>query len=178
MKKIILILTLLFGLAVCVSAQKIESVYTDLNTGKCKTLESNPDEGGSYRGECSGVGGFKLELLEGDIRQSINIVQKASGSIWELNFWSIKGGFSFVGEKAEWRVIKKGKKVKPIALIVRFNVSEDAEDSSKNTSYLFVTKIENDSACVTDVVSPSKDQNVKARQLADKSAGKPCYSSE
>lgn len=175
MKKIILIMTLVFGLAICASAQKIESIYTDLSDTKCKTLEFNENEGGDYRGECPGVGGFKLELLEGDLRQTINIVQKAKGTIWELNFWSIKGGFSAVGDKAEWRVIKKGKTVKPIALIVRFNVSKNMEDSTKNTSYLLVTKIENDSACVTDVVSPSKDQNVKARQLADKSAGKPCY---
>ena len=171
-------MALVLGSTLCASAQKIESLYTALTDSKCKTLESNPDEGGSYLGECPGVGGFKLELLEGDLRQSINIVQKASGNKWELNFWSIKGGFSAVGDKAEWRVVRKGKTVKPIALIVRFNVSEDPADSTKNTSYLLVTKIENEMACVTDIVSPSKDQNVKARQLADKSAGKPCYSSE
>lgn len=176
MKQIILLMTLLFGLVICVSAQKIDSIHTELSDKKCKTLESNPDEGGSYIGECAGVGGYKLRVLEGDLRQTINIVQPASKNVWELNFWYIKNGFSAVGAKAEWRVIKKGNTVKPIALIVRYNVSEDSVDSTKTTSYLLVTKIDNETACVTDVVPPSKDQNVKARQLADKSAGKPCYS--
>lgn len=178
MKQIILIMTLVFGLSVFVSAQKIDSIYTDLNSEKCKTPELIEDEGGSYIGECAGVGSYKLQVLEGDLRQSINIVRTASGNKWELELWSIKSGFSSVGEKAEWRVIKKGKTVKPIALIVLYNVSEDAEDSSKITSYLLVTKIDGETACVTDVVAPSKDQNVKARQLADKSVGKPCYKRE
>ena len=171
-------MTLVFGLAVCAAAQKIESVYTDLSDTKCKTLELREDEGGSYIGECAGVGGYKLLVLEGDLRQSINIIQPKSERKWELDFWSIKSGFSAVGEKAEWRVIKTGKTVKPIALIVRYNVSEDYEDSSKTTSYLLITKIENEFACVTDVVAPSKNQNVKARQLADKSAGKSCLKTE
>jgi hypothetical protein len=171
-------MTLIFGLSVFASAQKIDSIYTDLSDTKCKTLELNEDEGGDYIGECAGVGGYKLQVIEGDLRQSINIIQNTSGNKWELDFWSIKSGFSAVGEKAEWRVIKKGKTVKPIALIVRYNVSEDAEDSSKTTSYLIVTKIDGETACVTDVVKPSKDQNAKARQLADNSAGKPCFTRE
>lgn len=175
MKQLILLITAIFGLAICASAQKIESVYTDLSDTKCKTLESNPDEGGSYVGECPGVGGYKLQVLEGDLRQTINIIQLKSENKRELDLWSIKGGFSSVGDKAEWRVITKGKTVKPIALIVRFNVSEDPDDTSKITSYLLVIKMGGKTACVTDVVEPSKNQNVKARQLADKSAGKPCY---
>lgn len=160
------------------SPDKIDSIYTELSDTKCKTLESNPDEGGSYVGECAGVGGYKLQVLEGDLRQTVNIVQSASGNKWELDFWSIKIGFSAVGEKAEWRVIKNGKTVKPIALIIRYNLSENPEDSAKITSYLLVTKIDGETACVTDVVKPSKDQNAKARQLADNSTGKPCYSRE
>lgn len=176
MKNIIYITIMILGLSVFASAQKIDSIYTELSDTKCKTLESNPDEGGSYVGECAGVGGYKLRVLEGDLRQTLNIVQPTSGNIWELDFWYIKSGFSAVGDKAEWRVFKKGKTVKPFALIVRYNVSEDAEDASKTTSYLFVTKIDGETACVTDVVAPSKNQNIKARQLADASAGKSCYS--
>ena len=63
---------------------------------------------------------------------------------------------------------------KPFALIVRLNVSEDVEDTSKTTSYLIVSKITKDFACVTDVVKPSKDQNVQARKLADSSSQRAC----
>lgn len=171
----IYVLTAIFALTLGVSAQKIDSVYTDLTVDKCRTIESNPDEGGSYTGECAGVGGYKLEFLEGDLRQSLNLIQTKNENKWELNFWHIFGGFSAIGKKAEWRVVKNGKSVKPFALITRFNVSENLEDSSKITSYLLVTKIENEFACVTDVVKPMKNQNLKARELADRSAGKPCY---
>jgi hypothetical protein len=155
-------------------SQKASSVYTDLATEKCKTIESNPDEGGSYRGECKGIGGYKLEVLEGDIRQSINVISP-SGEKSELNFWStVSSGFSAVGEKAEWRVTGTGKKANPYALIVRYNASEDPEKPEKTTSYLVVIKIDGDSACITDIVKPSKDQNVTARKLADEAANKPC----
>jgi hypothetical protein len=159
--------------------RKIESVYTDLSTGKCKTLESNPDEGGSYRGICAGVGGYKLEVLEGDLRQSINVVAP-NGTKYELNLWTtVSGGFSSLGEKAEWRVARTGKTVKPAALIVRYNVSENPEKPEQTTSYLVVVKITKKVACVTDIVKPAvKNQNVRAQQLADTSAGKPCKSSE
>lgn len=154
--------------------RKIESIYTDLTAEKCKTLESNPDEGGSYRGVCAGAGGYKLEVLEGDLRQSINVIAP-DGEKFELDFWTkVSGGFSSVGEKAEWRVTKTGKTVKPVALIVRYNVSEKPEKPEQTTSYLVVTKITGKTACITDVVKPSAEANKKARQLADSSANKTC----
>lgn len=157
-----------------VFAQSKTSVYTDLAANKCKTLESNPDEGGSYRGECKGVGGYKLEVLEGDIRQSINVVSP-SGEKSELNFWTnVSGAFSYVGAKAEWRVAGKGKKAKPYALIVRFNASENTEKPEIATSYLVVTKLTKDTTCITDIVKPAKNQNLTARKSADQSANKPC----
>ncbi len=151
-----------------------KSIYTDLAAEKCKTIESNPDEGGSYIGECAGVGGYKLEVLEGDIRQSINVIYP-SGKKSELEFWSkVSSGFSSVGDKAEWRVKDKNENPEPYALIVRYNASENPEKPEKNTSYLVVTKITKDAACITDIVKPSKDQNLTARKLADEAADKPC----
>lgn len=151
-----------------------KSIYTDLAAEKCKTIESNPDEGGSYVGECAGVGGYKLEVLEGDIRQTINVIFP-SGKKSELNFWTnVSSAFSSVGDKAEWRVNNKDKNPEPYALIVRYNASENPEQPEKTTSYLVVTKITKDAACITDIVKPSKDQNVTARKLADESANKAC----
>lgn len=62
MKK--LIPTLVFCLAVCLPAfaQKATSVYTSTTTKSCRTIESNPNEAGWYRGRCKGVGGYALEL--------------------------------------------------------------------------------------------------------------------
>lgn len=157
------------------ASQKIESVYTDLTTAKCKTIEQTDDEGGSYRGECAGVGGYKLEVLEGDLRQSINVIAP-NRKKFELNLWTtVSGAFSSLGGKAEWRITQTGKKITPTALIVRYNASENPERAELTTAYLVVIKIVKNSACVTDVVKPTvKNQNVKARQLADASANKPC----
>jgi len=90
---------------------------------------------------------------------------------FELDFWGFYSGFSTVGEKIEWRV--KGSV--PVALISRFNVA-DAEDSTKNTSYLIVSKISKTMSCVTDIVEPGAGQNETARALADVALRKPCKS--
>jgi hypothetical protein len=160
---------ILFGVA---SAQRPQSVYTGLSEKACKTIESNPDEGGSYRGECPGVGGYKLELLEGDLRQSINVIAP-SGAKYELDLWTnVSGAFSSLGVRAEWRVRQTGKKQTPVALIVRFNASENPEKPEQNTSYLVVAKITGGAVCVTDVIKPSGNQNKLARARADVSAEK------
>ena len=161
----------MFALAGFASAQN-KSVYTSTTTKACRTIHSNPNEAGSYEGECPGVGGYRVRLLEGDIRQTLNIISPSKKKS-ELNFWGFYGGFSTVGEKIEWR-IKGGV---PVALIARFNVANN-EDSSKNTSYLMVSKIGKIKSCVTDVVLPGKDQNEKARELADAASTKPCKKSD
>jgi adenine specific DNA methylase Mod len=170
--KMILILAIITLFSISALAQKNTSVYTNLNEKSCKTLESNPNEAGSYRGRCPGIGGYMLDLLEGDLRQSINVIAP-NKKTFELNFWQIFSSFSAVGQKAEWRM--KGKT--PVALIFRYNVS-DPEDSAKNTSYLFVTKVTKTEVCVTDVVKPSKTQNAEAQKLADIAATKPCKATE
>jgi hypothetical protein len=163
-------LTIVFLITLCVSSAfaQNKSVYTSTKTGACRTISSDSGGAGSYEGECTGVGGYKVRLLEGDIRQTINIITPGKKK-FELNFWGFYGGFSSIGEKIEWRT-KGGA---PVALIARFNVA-DAEDSSKSTSYLMVSKIGKTSSCVTDVVEPQANQNEKARELADAASGKPC----
>src|SRR5450432_762842 len=99
MKRIILLAVCLFVLAGFAAAQN-KSVYTSTKTSACRTISSNPDEAGSYEGECNGVGGYKVRLLEGDIRQTLNIITPARKK-FELDFWGFYGGFSYIGEKIE-----------------------------------------------------------------------------
>lgn len=159
----------LIAVAVTVSIGQNKSIYTSLDVNDCKTLEQEDEGTGWYRGQCKGVGGFKLEVTEGDLRQSIDVISP-SGSKSELSFGSVSSGFSSVGAKAEWRV--KGKT--PVGLIVRFNASEDPADATKITSYLIVIKIKSGGSCITEVVKPSKSQNILARKFADEAASKPC----
>lgn len=171
MKNLLVLAICVFVFAVGANAQ-ITSVYTSTKTSACKDMSPKTDNGDGYEGECPGVGGYKLRLLEGDIRQTLNVITPLKKK-HELNFWSFYGGFSAIGEKVEWRV-KKGV---PIALIARFNVS-DAEDSSKTTSYLMVAKVGAKQSCVVEVILPGKSQNLDARIAADKAATMPCKAVE
>ncbi len=167
MRKFILLAACVFALAVITTAQN-RSVYTSTKTSACRTIESKPDEGGDYIGECAGVGGYKVQVLEGDLRQSINVITAARKK-FELNFWNLYPSFSAVGEKIEWRV-KGGI---PHALIVRYYVA-DPEGGKKSKSYLIVVKVGRKESCVTEVVDPMAKQNEKARELADAASAKPC----
>jgi hypothetical protein len=148
-----------------------KSVYTDLRAEKCKTSEQSSIEDG-YVGICGGVAGFALEISEGDLRQNIQVISPTKKK-FDLGLWTLYSGFSSLGEKAEWRMQGALPTAVPVALIVRFKVA-DAEVADKITSYLIVTKISKASACVVDVVLPSKTQNADAQKVADKAATMAC----
>ncbi|MCB1023953.1 MAG: hypothetical protein KDB79_06180 [Acidobacteria bacterium] len=145
-----------------------KSIYSGLNPENCKAVSVDQGMPGNYVGRCKGIGGFDLEYYLDDERNSLGVVSP-SKNVRALNFWSYFSGFSELGEKAEWRI----KNNKPVALIVRLNVS-DQEDETKKTSYLIVAKISEEDSCVTDVLKPGKDQNLRARRLADKALTKKC----
>ena len=161
MKLLLSAATLTLIISGSVLAQNASSVYTSTRAESCRTIESNPDEGGSYEGECRGVAGYKLRVMEGDLRQALDVITPGKKR-FELIKWGLFGGFSLIGAKVEWR-IKRGV---PVALIARYSVA-NAEDSSKSTSYLIVSKIGSKASCVTDIVDPMAKQNEKARELAD-----------
>jgi hypothetical protein len=154
------------------AAGPITSVYSSLS--KCRKVASDVI---SSTHLCGGVGGYKLQREYGDDRESITVISP-NGKKHQLEFWNvISSAFSHVGEKAEWRVIKKNGKIVPVALIVRFTSSEYSGDTSKPTSlisYLAVAKITPQKICVTDKIAPSSKANEEARVAADASADKPC----
>jgi hypothetical protein len=154
-------------------APPADSVYTDLAPARCKTVEVNEESAGSVQ-KCAGVGGYELLVEDDDLRQSVTVVGP-DGKKHPLNYWQvITSAFSSLGDKAEWRVEEKGGKVKPYALIVRVNASENPEKPEQKTSYLAVAKITDAEVCVTDKVKT----NEAAREAADASAGKPCLKVE
>ena len=169
--RLVLLLTI-SAFTLSVSTESITSVYTSLSN--CRLVKV---QGDSSKQACAGVGGYNLQLLYGDARETITVID-AEGKKHPLDLWSVvSSGFSSVGQKAEWRVTRKNGKVVPIALIVRFNASENPDDSSKITSYLAVAKITGKEICVTDKIQPGATSNVEARKAADESANKPCLAS-
>jgi hypothetical protein len=164
---------IIFALAIVAKAQSPESVYTNLSSKNCKTIKVDKESESSVQ-SCAGIAGYKLLVEEGDLRQSITVITP-NGKKHPLNYWQvITGGFSSLGEKAEWRVVKNKGKIVPVALIVRVNASENPEDAKKITSYLAVAKITTQKICVTDKILPGATQNEEARRAADSSANKSC----
>lgn len=166
MKKLIFLAAVCLTVAGSALAQN-KSVYTSTNTKACRTIESNPNEAGWYRGRCKGVGGYTLELTEGDLRQDLIVITPAKKE-HDLQLTSYYPRFSAVADRVEWR-LKKGV---PVALIARYNVSKD--DEGGNISYLMIAKVGKKESCIVDVIEPGARQNERARVAADAAAGKPC----
>lgn len=151
---------------------KLESVYSDLASSKCTTIEVDKETGSSTQ-RCRGIAGYKLLVLDDDARQSITVVTPG-GKSHPLDLWEvITYAFSSVGNKAEWRVSRARGKVSPVALIVRVNASEDPANPKRLTSYLAVVKL-GEKICVTQKISPSAQANEEARRAADSAGASPC----
>jgi hypothetical protein len=169
----VLSLAAVFALTLSVLAAPNTSVYSSLSG--CKLVKTGQDWSVQA---CRGVGGYNLQLEYDDSRESITVYgpdrQKHALELWQV----VSSGFSSVGKKAEWRMATRNGKLVPVALIVRFDASENPADSSKVTSYLVVAKITPEKICVVDKIAPSATANEEARRSADASADKPCYQSQ
>jgi len=154
-------------------ATSVESIYTDLSRTHCKTVTVDKETGSSIQ-KCSGVAGYSLLVEDDEDRQSITVLTP-DGRRHPLNYWQvITTAFSTVGDKAEWRVERRGGKVRPIALIVRVYANENPDSPNERTSYLAVAKITAEKICVTARVKGGAGANEEARRAADASADKPC----
>jgi hypothetical protein len=152
------------------AAQANRSVYTPIGEKQCRTLKSAEAGDDGFEARCRGAAGYSLILSEGDLRQNLTIITP-KGKEYSLELWSVvSSGFSSVGPKIEWRLAN----AKPVALILRYNTSEDAESPNKNTSYLAVAKITATEICVTEKISPGPKANEDARRAADSAGTKPC----
>ena len=151
----------------------LQSAYTSLAARDCKTISAH-EEGARSTQRCAGVGGYGLLVDDFDSRMSVTVVAPG-GKKHDLRYAEvITTGFSAVGDKAEWRVRRQGKRVVPVAHNIRLNASEGGAHPEKQTSYLVVAKITPGQACVTDKIGPAADANAEARRAADTAASRPC----
>jgi hypothetical protein len=160
-------LVLAISLLLCGQAySQMTSVYTSTRAEACRTIKSSTEGTGSYVGECRGPRRYKVEVLEGDLRQSLNVITPNRKKN-ELNFWGFYGGFSSIGDKIEWRM----KAQTPVALVARYAVA-DPEDSQKTTSYLMVAKVTTAGSCVTDIAMPGPKRTRPLQSRANRSLNK------
>lgn len=155
------------------SAVTAHSRYTGIAEQDCNEVEAADEETGMGRVvECPGVDGWRLRLVEGDARMSVEAVTPA-GRVFPLEFSSVvTSAFSSLGEKAEWRFAAGGGA--PQALIVRLDANEDPERPERITSYLVVSRLRSDGACVVAKTPPGAGQNEAARLAADAALAKDC----
>jgi hypothetical protein len=153
------------------AAQSNRSIYTPIGDKQCRMLKSHEAGDDGFEARCRGTAGFSLILSEGDLRQNLTVITP-KGTEHSLELWSVvSSGFSSVGPKVEWRLNGKGA---PLALIIRYNASEDPEAPNKLMSYLAVAKITANEICITDKISPGPNANEDARRAADAASSKPC----
>jgi hypothetical protein len=138
-----------------------DSAYTDFDIKKCKQL--TPLEEGQSSGdyECAGYKGVPYYFAEDDLRSFLAF---GNGGQEHCAFQQTFNAFNTSGEKIEWRLIDG----KPIATILRWNVSYDPSDTTKIKSWLVVTKLEDGDSCHAGYVEGSlPNANQEARTLAD-----------
>ena len=145
---------------------QIQSAYTKVDDKSCKIIKSY-NYGNSTVSDCPRYAGIKVQIIENDIRQDMTLIR--NGKHYNLHFMDkISRAFSFFAPTIEWR-FKKGKPGKPIAMISRYVVADKYINGRKeNVSYMVVTKITDAEICIVGKVYPGKDQNIKAREMADK----------
>ena len=167
MKKIVLFLfvaTLTFIFA----NDKFNSAYSSIKIKDCITISSDK-MGGSFK--CKNYHNIGVEVLEGDLRQSITLIRNKKR--YPLDMWSsVSPAFSSLGDKIEWR-FKQNNSNHPTAMISRYT-TETGERSEKSTSYLVITKITDTKMCVVGKIKPQKNQNILARNMADKAHKMKC----
>lgn len=148
-----------------------QSSYTSLSESACKVIELDEETDGSTS-ICPGVGGYQLRVIDDDARVSVDVVAP-DGVRYPLDLWTIASrAFSNLGPRAEWRF--KGGAATPTALILRFEAYEFPDQPERKRSYLLAAKLSAGSTCLTAIIPPGPDQNIRAREAADRAPGSPC----
>jgi hypothetical protein len=168
------VLALSLACVTTAAAQTNRSVYTPLGEKQCRTIKSHEGGDDGFEARCPGTARYTLLLSEGDLRQNITVITP-QGAKHSLELWDVvSGGFSSVGPKAEWRIATQNKKAVPVALILRYNASEDPDKPDKRTSYLAIAKITPTEICVIEKIPPGATANEDARRAADVAGTKSC----
>ena len=145
-------------------AGQITSVYSDFDLKKCKALELYSDEGEGGVWQCTGIKGFDLLYLEGDLRGYVAFGPQARSQCTSAQTF---GAFNSPGPKIEWRM-ENGK---PIATIFRWFTDNGSGEEGAKQNWLAVTKLNGKDACRTALIDTKyPNANAVAREMADENS--------
>ena len=136
------------------------STYTKVGDSVCTMIEEN-QETFDWTGSCPGAGGYSLEWSISDLRDDLTVIRGSARTDLQIPSIVAKGPFDSVGETIEWRGPEGGP---PDVLVVRVYVARP--DGSDDGGRLAVARL-GDKPCLVAVVPVVKDQNEKARAIAD-----------
>ena len=156
------------------AGDQVRSLHTPL-AGKSCVPHVDDAISGANSLACSGVAGYKLQVIEDDERFSIN-VQSPDKNVHELDYWNIvTRAFSKLGAKAEWRVRTVAGKRVPVALIVRvIPAGQSASETRRAPPLLAVAQIRAQTVCVVATLDAANlTAASRARAIADGYA-RPC----
>lgn len=163
-RRLIAILCALPFLVQPVTAQQIESAYTDVDLDECSILHS--DDFGT-RWACPGYKGIPVMIAEGDLRF---FVSYGFGAPDERAASQTLPPFNYLGPKIEWRLSNAEGRWKPFATILRYYTArEEGEDEGQ---VLVVTRLADGATCHVAYVDAlaNEDANSLAREAADEIA--------
>lgn len=147
------------------------SSYHSIDTAKdCKVRETYEANMGGFL-SCGQYADLQIALAEDDLRMNLYITRNKK--VHDLKLWNLFSGFSLLGKIIEFRH-PKDKPDKIYAMIFRDKVTEYTKDKHKDVSYLLVAKITPKHICLVGKIKPQKDQNILAREMADKAIWMPC----
>ena len=167
MRKIAIVLGLAFSSPAIAGYDSAYSDFEPENKSIC-TLVTSVEKGDETMSsgvfECKGYDDYVVSFAKGDLRSFVTFGKQTGDHCAATQTF---GGFNSVGKKIEWR-LKDGI---PIATILRWKVAYDPEDSTKEKSWLVVTKLEDNNSCHMGYVEGGyPNANEKARWLADTAA--------
>jgi hypothetical protein len=152
-------------------AQKMSSVYTDLQADKTCTVFAAAEEGdGDWANlVCDGWRGYPVFLQYSDARESLFYGYPPAGDMAPV--WESFAGFNASGDTIEWRLEQRGENLIPVATIHRWFVSDP--DGGDDIQVLVVEKVgqpyERDGCAMAYIVATGNENaNEKARSYADK----------
>lgn len=157
--------------ATAAQGSSMHSVYSSTAERDCTVVETDPETRDS-RSICGGPEGYRLAVLDGDARMSIDVID-SRGREHALDLWSVVStAFSSIGERVEWRYANNSGA--PTALIIRFNAQDNPEVPEHTTSYLVVVALAASRPCVIAKIAPGSAQNERARDSAERASQARC----
>jgi hypothetical protein len=151
--------------------EKPMSKYTSTARSKALSYHETGEEGDpGFQALYPGLGGYKLEFLNGDERSWIDVLFKGGSS--DLYSATMEAGGGTFPHKAndvvEWRGIERGGKFVPYAVIYRIEAGND--ETRKTHTRLVVIKLDGANSAVIGHTEGANEE-AEARAMADRAAG-------